>query len=185
MKTKIVNLYAGPGTGKSTTATSLFSELKYLGINCEYVAEGAKDAAWEGRSSKYWKAQQFIYGEQSWRMERLQGEVDIIVTDCPILMGLVYMPADFSIPALRDVLRQDYDRYDNLDVFLNRNKPFNPKGRTQTEEQAKTLDSQILTQLSYQGVETLMLNFSRDNPIQIIQHMVAKGWAADIPKLKG
>lgn len=38
-KPRIVNIFAGPRTGKSTTATALFAELKYHGVNCEYVPE--------------------------------------------------------------------------------------------------------------------------------------------------
>jgi replication-associated recombination protein RarA len=29
MKTKVINLFGGPGTGKSTTAAALFAELKF------------------------------------------------------------------------------------------------------------------------------------------------------------
>ena len=46
-RTKIVNLYGGPGTGKSTTAAALFAEMKIRGVNCEYIQEYAKDKAWE------------------------------------------------------------------------------------------------------------------------------------------
>jgi len=36
--TLVVNLYGGPGTGKSTTAAATFAELKMAGINCELVS---------------------------------------------------------------------------------------------------------------------------------------------------
>jgi hypothetical protein len=41
-KTILVNLYAGPGTGKSTMAANVFSELKWMGVNCELALEFAK-----------------------------------------------------------------------------------------------------------------------------------------------
>lgn len=41
--TIIVNLFAGPGAGKSTGAAYIFSKLKLAGIDCEYVSEFAKD----------------------------------------------------------------------------------------------------------------------------------------------
>lgn len=43
MKQKVINLYGGPGTGKSTTAAMLFAKMKLAGFNCEYVPEFAKD----------------------------------------------------------------------------------------------------------------------------------------------
>lgn len=54
--TKVINLYGGPGTGKSSTAGMLFAHLKLRGVNCEYVQEYAKDAAWEGRPKKFFEA---------------------------------------------------------------------------------------------------------------------------------
>lgn len=47
--TMYVNLFGGPGAGKSTTAASLFAEMKKLGKNVELVTEVAKDFVWEER----------------------------------------------------------------------------------------------------------------------------------------
>lgn len=182
---KIVNLFAGPGTGKSTTAAALFAELKYRGVNCEYIPEFAKDAAWEGRSKKFFQAQQYIYGKQSWRFDRVKSEVDIMVTDCPLLMGLVYVPKDFAISSLSKVIREDYNRYQNLNFFLKRNKPFNPKGRNQNEEEAKALDNEILEMLRDQQVGFDALEFGRKNPAEIIECMVRHNWHEDVPKILG
>ena len=43
----VVNLFAGPGSGKSTTCAGVFSKLKLIGINCEMALEYAKDKVWE------------------------------------------------------------------------------------------------------------------------------------------
>ena len=45
--TLVVNLFAGPGAGKSTGAAYIFSMLKMAGIDTEYVNEYAKDKVWE------------------------------------------------------------------------------------------------------------------------------------------
>lgn len=39
----VINFFGGPGCGKSTMASRLFSELKSKGVKCEYVTEYAKD----------------------------------------------------------------------------------------------------------------------------------------------
>jgi broad-specificity NMP kinase len=44
--TLVVSLFAGPGVGKSTMATGIFSALKFKGIECEYVSEYAKNLVW-------------------------------------------------------------------------------------------------------------------------------------------
>lgn len=151
-KTKVLNLYGGPGTGKSTTAAGVFSALKQDGVNCEYVQEYAKDKAWElGHSSigtpKVFKAQEYVFAQQHFRLRRCADDVDIIVTDSPLLLGLIYMPEDFELPSLPLVIQEAYSVYDNLDIFLERVKVYNPKGRLQTEESAKGLDVKILSML--------------------------------------
>jgi adenylate kinase family enzyme len=157
LKTKVINLYGGPGTGKSTTAAALFAELKLRGINCEYIQEYAKDRAWEFGTNhlgvpKVLQAQEYIFGKQHFRMRRVAQDVEVIVTDCPLFLGLVYMPDDFPIPSLRDAIREAYDMYDNFDVFLHRTKTYNPKGRFQTEDEAKELDTVVRKVLEKQNV---------------------------------
>ncbi len=41
-KTIAINFYGGPGTGKSSMAAAIFSNLKNEGINAELVTEYAK-----------------------------------------------------------------------------------------------------------------------------------------------
>lgn len=174
-KPRIINLYAGPGTGKSTTAAALFAELKYRGVNCELVTEYAKDAAWEKRSKKFFEAQEYIFGKQSWRISRVATEVDVVITDSPIVMGLVYRPKGY-LPGLKRLIMQTYAKYDNLDVFLRRNKPFNPKGRNQTEDESKDLDRKILELLEKRGLDYTTLDFGRQNVEEICGIMDRIGW---------
>ena len=42
----IIQLYAAPGSGKSTGAAYIFSKLKMAGVNAELVTEFAKDKVW-------------------------------------------------------------------------------------------------------------------------------------------
>lgn len=48
-KSRIINLWAGPGSGKSTIAAYVFSKLKMKNINCELVTEYAKQLVYSGR----------------------------------------------------------------------------------------------------------------------------------------
>lgn len=173
---KIVNLFSGPGTGKSTTAAALFAELKYLNVNAELIQEAAKDAAWEGRGGKFFAAQQYILGEQSWRQWRLRDDCDIAVTDSPLPLGLVYMQDSFPAQSLRQAILEDFHSYHNFNVFIERNKPYNNKGRLQNEEEAKELDGLIRDMLYENSIPYVSIPFGRDTPRLILTHMHESGF---------
>lgn len=179
---KIINFYGGPGTGKSTAAAATFAELKYRGVNCEYIQEYAKDAAWEKRGPKVFLAQEYIFGKQHFRFARVCEEVDVLITDSPILLGLAYMPIDFNMPSLRNVIKEAYSNYDNVDIFLVRKKAYNPKGRNQTEDEAKLLDGKINTLLDDNKIPYITMDSSRAVPLQVIERMQWK-WGREIPAL--
>lgn len=77
MSQKVINLFGGPGTGKSETASGVFNLLKRNRIRTEYVQEFAKDLTWEGNSTAL-ACQDFIFGNQYYRMFRLSGQVEFI-----------------------------------------------------------------------------------------------------------
>lgn len=168
---RIVNLFAGPGTGKSTTAAALFAELKYRGVNCELITEYAKDVTWERRGPKVFEAQEYVFAKQHFRMARVADEVDVMITDSPVLMGLVYIPINFYLPSLPKVMREAHDRYRSLNILLKRNKPYNPKGRSQTEDEAKVKDAEIKAMLIEQQVPFIEELATRHAPFAIIEMM--------------
>jgi len=136
LDTKVINLFGGPGTGKSTTAAHLFALMKLKGINCELVTEYAKERVWEDLHLKNHVA---ILAEQYTRLWRLQGKVDYIITDSPLFL-LQYYAKDVDGLFL-DFSEELFHSFDNIDVFLNRVKKYNPKGRLQNLKDAKKIDS--------------------------------------------
>jgi hypothetical protein len=180
-KPRVINLYAGPGTGKSTTMHALMAELKYLGNNVEVSPEYAKEATWEMRGTKFFGAQEYIWAKQHFRLYRIASDVDISITDCPLLFCTVYGDECHKrMPSLKNVIAESYNNYDNLDIFLNRSKAkaYNPKGRNQNEKEAKVLDRKIRKALdTYVGKGNYIeLEFGRENVEQILDILITKGW---------
>jgi hypothetical protein len=143
-KTLYINLFAGPGSGKSTTAAGIFYTLKSKGYNAELIQEYAKDKVW-GEDFKTLEFQPYILGKQLYRQFRLEGQVEVAVTDSPVLFSYIYKGFGW-VDGMDDVLLRQFNLFDNLNVFLRRNKdahPYNPNGRTQTEQEAENLDFKI------------------------------------------
>ena len=136
----VVNLFAGPGAGKSTGAAFLFAFLKLQKVNVELVTEFAKELAWEGDKEFMANNQPYITGQQIRRMNRLIGKVDVIITDSPIELGSLYTE-DQNLKNLCISEGSKWNR--RIDFFIRRVKPYNPSGRNQTFEEAQELDRQI------------------------------------------
>lgn len=135
----VLNLFGGPGTGKSTTAAATFAELKHRGINTELATEYVKAKVWEKHHALL-SDQLYILAKQHRRIATLLTEVDIVVTDAPILLSLIYGEGD---QPLENLVLDRHAGMNTLNVLLERVKPYNPAGRTQTEHQARELDQRI------------------------------------------
>lgn len=138
--TQIINLYGGPGTGKSTTAAHTFALLKHAGVNCELVTEYAKDKVWE-ESLGILGNQIYVFGKQYQRIFRLLNKVDYVITDSPLLLSIHYAKAHG--PLFKGLVFEVYDSMSNIDIFLERQKKYQAVGRLQTEEEAKAIDREI------------------------------------------
>jgi len=170
---RVINLFAGPGTGKSTGAAYIFAKLKMLGINCELVQEYAKERVWQN-DLEVFQNQLYVIAKQSMRMSRLKNKVDVIITDSPIIMGAVYCK---NTPYYHDFYKvlQTIDRgYESYNYFLNRVKPYNPAGRFQDEEGAKKIDKEIFDLLHENHMVDTRFDFSgsQDGYDAIIQHFL-------------
>lgn len=141
MKTLLVNLYSGAGCGKSTLAAAIFAHLKFQGFLCEMALEYAKDKVWE-KSAHLLSNQIYIFGEQHHRITRLVGQVPIVVTDSPLLHSIIYDSG--QNPHFAPMVLAEHRKYHNLNIFLDRVKPYEPAGRNQTEEQAREIDGKII-----------------------------------------
>jgi len=139
-KTIVVNLMAGPGAGKSTMAASLFSYLKWKGIDCELAAEYAKDLVWEKRD-KTFENQVYIFGKQHNRLFRLLGQVEVVITDSPLLLTPIY--DGYKRETLKKLVFEEVNRCNNLNIFVVRRKDYNPNGRKHTKSQADIIDETV------------------------------------------
>ena len=155
-KALVVNIYGGPGIGKSTTALQLVAELKKQGINAEYVSEVAKELVYAKAFDKLdgsMESQKEILSKQRDRLDIIAGNVEVAVTDCSLMLNAVYL-AEKNSEYTADVLSQ-YNEYNNFNFFLERDAsiPFEQEGRIHTLEQSIEKDNEILSLLIDNNIE--------------------------------
>ena len=140
--TIVVNLFGGPGIAKSTTAAGIFSLLKMHDIDCEYVPEFAKDLVWEERH-KSLKNQIYIFSKQYHRLWRVNGIVNVIITDSPLILSLVYAHIS-GAELFKSMVLEEYHTFNNMNFLLERTKRYNPNGRYQDEKGALEVDKDVV-----------------------------------------
>jgi hypothetical protein len=151
-KAKVVNLFGGPGIGKSTTAAGVFVILKLHNVECELVTEYAKDLVWEERH-KTFLDQQYIFAKQNHRLWRVADKVDVIVTDCPLILNIIYGERNaVTTEVFNQNVVEVVSSFDNYNILLERTKKYNINGRNETEEEAKEVDKQVKGALEKHGI---------------------------------
>lgn len=137
-ETLIVNFFGPPGAGKSTATAYVFSKLKMAEINAEMVTEYAKDKVWEDNSEVF-NNQAYIFGKQSFRISRCYGKVDVILTDSPLPLSILYNDGKFLTENFNKSVMDVFNNYLNLNYLVKRVKKYNPVGRFQTEKESDEL----------------------------------------------
>lgn len=154
-ETLIVNLFGAPGSGKSTGATYLFSNLKMMQIDCQYISEFAKDKCWQNNSFMFQSPEnQFYIGaKQFYRVNQLNGKVDIAITDSPIFLNSFYNKSEYLGEEYNIVMLRLFNKFNNVNFFLNRVKKYNENGRNQKEEQANKIAVEIKQKLNINNIQ--------------------------------
>lgn len=115
--------------------------MKRRGVNCELITEFAKDLTWEHNKSAL-KCQPYIFGNQYYRFARCQGEVDVLITDSPLLQSLLYN-LDQQTNAFRELVVERFHDFENFNFVIERNCEYSEVGRNESYEEACGYDEAI------------------------------------------
>ena len=165
--TKIINLYGAPGSGKSTIASGLFYHMKRAGLNVEIAPEYVKPKLFE-ENTYVFKDQLYCFAKQHKKLRELNGKVDFIITDSPLLMSLIYNSTE--VPLFNELVLQYYNQYDNMNFLLKRNHVYHTEGRMQTEQESDEVGENLENYLKQYNIDykTLPSNESMYNILQIL-----------------
>lgn len=175
---KVINVFGGPGAGKSTIAAGLFYKMKIEGHSVELVTEYAKDVTWEKRSNLF-NDQLYLLAKQQRRINRLLDHpVDYVITDSPILLSAAYARCNGvgESSALYPLILELFNSYTNVNVVLERQPDwYQAVGRTQTLSQAITVDEIVLDLLDEWSIPHTTIRTSPDyDSIDAVYGLITK-----------
>jgi hypothetical protein len=178
ISTQVINLFGGSGLGKSTTAAGLFYEMKLRGLHCELIREYVKQWAWDGTKIGPFD-QVYIFGKQAKTESRLYGKVEFAVTDSPLLLSPIYESfytgdSVVSEAALKFLRKAADTGVQHHNFILERHKPFDTRGRYETEETARKVDEHVKAKLTDWGVPyTIISAPDRERVAEILGTVLA------------
>lgn len=157
---KVINICGAPNSGKSTLAAYIYAEFKSQGYNCELVTEAAKIAVYENTKYKIWN-QPLIFGEQLQGLLRVVDDVDFIITDSPLILGIAYNPDCFS--RLNDLIEQSFSYFNNYCYILPVNNNFKQSGRRHNKKECIELQSKINNIVTSNTIEEKIVELKDHN----------------------
>lgn len=181
-----VNLYSGPGAGKTTTSWDVAARLKNrsihdnLNLEIDLVQEYVKNWAREGRKPTGFD-QYYLCAKQLRREEiNLRNGVDFIITDSPLLLQCSYAKK-YDVPgweSLVDLVQHFEDKYPSIHIFLDRgDRPYINKGRYESHEQAKEMDDAIKNMLGIFAPDYTILPY---NDLDGIENLIMSNIKGDL-----
>jgi len=174
--TKLINLFCGPGGGKSSIAAGLLYELKKRHISCDAPYEFPKLLAWDDNQSAI-KDQLYVIANQHRGIVKSFSKVDYIILDSPILLSLIYKnyydgleyPSNLYTDSFDKMVLDIHSKYDNLNILLKRGVGvYNEKERYQKLESSIELDCLIKQTLDVNGIEYIEVEVDDNTVTRII-----------------
>lgn len=183
--TIVINAFAGPGAGKTTSCLEIAEKLKKQGFVTEYVQEYAKELVYDNHLTMldgHYEHQFAILNEQMKRINRLYGKVDFIVTDSPILLNNTYLNEDKNTEvysAYSDSVNKLYGLYNNFNYFVERDTSvFEKEGRIHNLEQSIAIDNELKNMLHNNQIDFVVYthatidNIVRDSTIIYAKQLI-------------
>lgn len=186
-KTVVINIVGGPGAGKSTIASGVFNLLKMSQRDAELVNEYPKSLVWEERK-KTFDDSLYLFAKQSHIQYSINGKVDYMVTDRPLIMSNMYhnfwmdkdWPKEWN-EAFYQIVKQTWDLYENRVYLIERAFPYTANGRNENEEEALHQDKLTKKWLDDLGIDYITVRGDDKAHFTIFEDIVKKEKGKDIP----
>ena len=125
---------------------------------------------WEERPAIF-QNQNYIFGKQHYNIQRLVDKVDVVITDSPIILSAFYNNKTEENEIFNQHILNEFNKFNNVNYFIDRVKPFNPKGRFQNEQEAKQDDIELKELLNTYEVKFQIVKGIKEN-VEIIANQI-------------
>jgi thymidylate kinase len=173
--TIVISLFGSPGSGKSTNACRIYTYLKDKGFCVELVTEYVKQWAWEKREQS--PLDQFYFFAKQARQEyTLFDKVDYIITDSPVALSAYYSNKDNDLKDTFKMMLNSYHHFckkqnvKHINIFLNRVKPFDPKGRYHTEKESDKVAIEMKQYLQDISMDFIDIDGDEESVMNLLIH---------------
>ncbi len=150
---KVINLFAAPGTGKTTTGQILAGLLSMDDCKVEYIPEFAKFATLSKNRAAL-SDQIYMFAKQENRLNVLrEAQLDYVVMDGPLPLALLFQPPGYYA-GYEPLVMEVFNSYENINFYLTKNPRFLYKthGRNENEEESRQLDATLRVLLQKHSV---------------------------------
>lgn len=181
---KIVNLFGGPGIGKSSIASGLTYKLKKNHITCDNPYEFPKMLAWDENYSAI-SDQLYVLANQHRGIVKSYGKVDYIILDSPVMLSLIYKdyynaqrnsdyPSRLYKENFDNMILDIHNGYESINILLKRVEGnHNNKERYHNLEESIELDAMIEDSLKLHNIEYHIVEVG-DNTLNDIYKIIIK-----------
>ena len=177
-KSIYVNFVGAPSVGKSLMSAMTYAELKSLHLNAEMVQEYAKMLVYM-EDYEMLNCQWMVSFQQYKMLKAMQGKVDFICCDSPLLIGMFFnryhatnvCDVEKTEAMILDKMRE---LQPSIYILLERNTdfPFETEGRMQTEAECIEIDKQIKDLLDAKGIEYLSVKSDKSSIPAIVEYIL-------------
>jgi hypothetical protein len=156
-------------------AAGLFNLMKNKGYSVELVVEWAKEAVYENRTATLSENQLYVFAKQEARLRRLLGKSAYAITDSPLPLSVLYAPptGPFSGNTFKDLVLETWRSYENINVMVERVKPYSTQGRTQTATEAQRIDFKAYDLIKKLDPQALKINGDERGPYELLKRLEA------------
>lgn len=176
-KTRVINLVAGPGAGKTTISFLLFAHIKLRKKVAEFAPEYAKQLVWK-KEFDILNNQHMVSLEQYKLLKSMNGLVDYIVTDGPLIHGIYYNR--YNKDNMSDVKKTEHkimefnNQFENIYIYLKRgNFEYETAGRIQTYDEALDIDDKLLHILDEYNIKYKTFVADPDNVKEMVDYCIS------------